>query len=187
LIRYQKPTAGEYAQHYGPYVAQVCEDDRDILGVLRAQGLRVLEGLKSISDEQADYRYAPGKWSVRELIGHLIDTERLFAFRALWFARGETTAQPGMDENLWAANSNAGNRSRQELWKEHHVTRTNHLYLFRSLDAAAVARRGEASGSIMSVNAIPWVMAGHERHHLNVLRDRYDLDFLAGQSRQEQA
>ncbi len=187
MIRYQKPTSGQYAEHYAPYLAEVCADDRDILTILRAQGLCVLEGLKAISDEQADHRYAPGKWSVRELIGHLIDTERLFAFRALWFARGEAAAQPGMDEDLWAANSNAGERSCQDLWKEHHVTRTNHLYLFRSLDAAAIGRRGEASGTTMSVNAIPWVMAGHERHHLNVLRDRYGIDFLTGQSRQEEA
>ena len=187
MIRYQKPTAGEYGEYYAPYLAEVCQDDGDILTILRKQGNGVLAGLKAISDEQADHRYAPGKWSVRELIGHLIDTERLFAFRALWCARGEATAQPGMDENLWAANSNAGVRSRPELWKEHHVTRTNHLYLFRSLDAAALARRGEASGMVMSVNAIPWVIAGHERHHLNVLRDRYGLDFLGGQSRREQA
>jgi len=110
----------------------------------------------------------------------LIDTERLFAFRALWFARGEANPQAGMDENVWAANSNAGLRSRQDLWKEHHVTRTNHLYLLRSFDAEAVSRRGEANGATMTVNAVPWLMAAHELHHLKVLRDRYGIDFLGG-------
>jgi hypothetical protein len=177
-IRYQKPQTGEFPPYYGTYLAHLADDQRDPLRILRDQGLAVLEGLKALGDRQADYRYAPGKWSVKELIGHLIDTERLFAFRALWFARGAAEPQPGMDEDVWAANSNAGQRSRQELWKEHHVTRTNHLYLLRSFDAEAIARGGMANGGEMSVNAVPWIMAGHELHHLKVLRDRYDVDFL---------
>jgi hypothetical protein len=186
MIRFPKPGADEYAAYYAPYLASLADDKRDVMTILRSQGLAVLEGLKRISDAQAEHRYAPGKWSVKELIGHLIDTERLFAFRALWFARGETASQPGMDENTWAANSNAGARSRQDLWKEHHVTRTNHLYLFRSLDVAAVARRGTANGATMTVSAVPWVMAGHELHHLQVLRDRYGVDFLGEANDQEQ-
>lgn len=181
MIRFQKPGTDEYADYYAPYLAPLADDERNVLTILRTQGQAVLEGLKSISDEQAEYRYAADKWSVKELIGHLIDTERLFAFRALWFARGEPTSQPGMDENIWAAHSNAGARPRKDLWKEHHVTRTNHLYLFRSLDAEAIARRGNANGAEMSVNAVPWIMAGHELHHLQVLRDRYDVDFLGEQ------
>ena len=179
MIRYIRPAEDEFAPFYRPYVAQVADGDRDVLNILRELGYCVLEGLKTITDEQADYRYAEGKWSVKEIIGHLIDAERMFAFRALWVARGAVAAQPGMDENRWAANSNAGSRSRPELWKEHHVTRTNHLYLFRSFDAAAIARRGEANGALVSVNAIPWIIAGHEQHHLEVLRDRYGLDWLA--------
>ena len=178
MIRYKRPAADEFAPFYASYLAKVPDDGRDVLHVLRESGYCVLEGLKSITDEQAGYRYAEGKWSVRELVGHLIDTERLFAFRALWIARGEPSPQPGMDENVWAAHSNAGVRSRPELWKEHHVARTNHLYLFRSFDAAAIARRGEANGAPVTVNALPWLIAGHERHHLEVLRDRYGLDWL---------
>ena len=185
MTRFRKPVPGEYAAFYGTYLEHLADDERDVMSILRDQGLAVLEGLKRLTDVQADYRYDEGKWTVKEVIGHIIDTERLFAFRALWFARGETAAQPGMDENLWAANSNAGRRSRQALWKEHHVTRTNHLYLFRSFDDESIARRGIANGSEMSVNAVPWVLAGHELHHLKVLRDRYNIDFLMRSAREE--
>ncbi len=178
MIRLTKPAADEYPEFYATYMAHLAEDERDIVTILRAQGLQVLAGLKRISDEQADHRYAEGKWSAKEVVGHIIDTERLFAFRALWIARNEPNSQPGMDENVWAAHSNAGDRSRMELWKEHHVTRTNHLYLFRSFDSAAIARRGEANGASMTVNAAPWLMAAHELHHLKVLRDLYGVDFL---------
>ncbi len=187
MFRYPKPAPGEFADYYSPYLAHLADDERDVLVILREQGLAVLEGLKRISDEQADHRYEPAKWSVKELIGHIIDTERLFAFRALWFARGEANSQPGMDENVWAANSNVGLRSRKELWKEHHVTRTNHLYLFRSFSSEAIARRGEANGTAMTVKAVPWIMAAHELHHLKVLRDRYGIDLLVRRARREGA
>ena len=187
MFRFKKPVPREYGDHYGPYLAHLAEDERDVLVILRSQGLAVLEGLKGISDEHADHRYEPDKWSVKELIGHIIDTERLFAFRALWFARGEANPQPGMDENIWAANSNAGARSRKELWQEHHVMRTNHLYLFRSFASEDIARCGEASGATMTVNAVPWIMAAHELHHLQVLRDRYGIDFLGQSAQQERA
>ncbi len=179
MIRLTKPSPDEYPEFYATYMAHLMVEQRDIFTILREQGQQVLAGLKSITDEQANYAYAAGKWSAKELIGHVIDTERLFAFRALWIARNEPNAQPGMDENVWAANSNAGERSRVELWKEHHVTRTNHLYLFRSFDAAAYARRGEANDSTMTVKAVPWLMAAHELHHLKVLRDLYGIDFLS--------
>ncbi len=181
MIRYTKPAPSEYPEYFSTYLAHLVDDDGDVMAILRSQGLQVLEGLKRLSDEQADFRYAPGKWSVKEIVGHIIDTERLLAFRALWIARGEANPQPGMDENVWAANSNAGVRSRMELWKEHHVTRTNHLYLFRSFDTGDIARSGEADGSPISVNAIPWLMAAHELHHLKVLRDLYGVDFLQDQ------
>ena len=178
MIRLAKPTADEYPVFYATYMAHLADDERDIMDILRTQGLQVLEGLKRITDEQANHRYAEGKWSTKELVGHIIDTERLFAFRALWIARAEPNSQPCMDENIWAQHSNAGQRSRMEMWKEHHVTRTNHLYLFRSFDEAALARHGESNGSVVAVRAVPWLMAAHELHHLKVLRDLYGIDFL---------
>jgi DinB family protein len=109
------------------------------------------------------------------LIGHLIDTERLFTFRALWIARGDEQAQPGIDENVWAGTSNADQRTLAALWREQHVCRTDHLYLFKSLDEAAWPRAGMASGCRLSVRAIPWILAGHEKHHMQVMRERYGI------------
>ncbi len=175
MIRYPRPESDEYPAYYAHYLDALQEPPADVLELLRRQGLVVLSALKSMTDEQANHRYAPGKWTVKEVIGHLVDTERLFGFRALWIARGAREAQPSMDENEWAARSNAGDRPRADLWREHHVARTNHLYLFRSFDAAARARTGAANGALMSVNSIPWLMAAHEAHHLAVLRDLYGV------------
>jgi hypothetical protein len=131
--------------------------------------------MKSLDDARAEYRYAAGKWSVKELLGHLIDTERLFAFRALWIARGEPAEQPGMDQDRWVANSNAHERTLVELWREQHVCRTDHVYLFRSMSQADTEKSGQANGAPVSVRALPWIIAGHEKHHLNVLKERYDI------------
>ena len=173
---YRRPEPGEYNPYYGTYIDKI--DTDDILGYLKKQGLEIMYLLRGLSEEQGVYRYAPGKWTVKEVVGHLIDTERLFAFRGLWFARAETQAQPGMDENAWAAASNAGARPWPELWREQHVARTDHVYLLKSFDGEAVGRSGLADGSPMTVRAIPWIMAGHERHHLDVLYSRYGLKTL---------
>ncbi len=178
MSQYTKPTTGDYSEYFEHYLEHLVGDERDVLIMLREQGRQVLHGLQQITNEQANHRYAPDKWSVKEVIGHLIDTERLFAFRALWIARGETNVQPGMDENLWTASSNAHARSTQDIWQEFESTRSNHLHLFRSFDSAALTRTGLSGGSPTMVNAFPWLIAAHERHHLVVLRDRYGFDFL---------
>lgn len=173
MILYDRPGAEEYDPFYATYVDKV--DTDDVLALLKSQGLEIMYFLRNLTEEQGEYRYAEGKWSVKEVIGHLIDTERLFAFRGLWFARGENQAQPGMDENAWARASNAGSRPWPQLWREQHVARTDHVYLLKSLDSEAIARQGIASGSPLTVRAIPWIMAGHERHHLDVLYSKYGL------------
>jgi hypothetical protein len=170
---YGRPQPGEYAPYYGQYIEKIKTDD--ILAYLKEQGLEIMYFLRGLSEKQGAIRYAEGKWSVKEVIGHLIDTERLFAFRGLWIARGDGQAQPGMDENAWARTSNAGQRRWPELWREQHVARTDHVYLLKSLDADAVSRSGVANGAPLTVRAIPWIMAGHERHHLDVLYHRYGL------------
>jgi hypothetical protein len=176
MAKYSRPEPGEYAPYYGTYIDKV--DTDNILAHLKTQGLEIMYFLRALSEEQGDLRYEPGKWSVKEVVGHLIDTERLFAFRGLWFARGDQQAQPGMDENAWAAASNAGKRSWPELWREQHVARTDHVYLLKSFDPAAAARGGTASGHHLTVRAIPWIIAGHERHHLDILYTRYGLKSL---------
>jgi len=175
VAEFARPAVGEYNPYYQIYLDLVSADVTDINQHLKKQGLVFLNLLKTIDDEKAEYRYQPDKWSIKEVIGHLIDTERLFAFRALWAARGEPQEQPGMDEDLWAGNSNAHDRRLAELWREQHVCRTDHVYLFRSLAQRDVDRRGTTNGSAMTVRSLPWLIAGHERHHLNVLEERYGL------------
>ncbi len=178
MIQYTKPVSGEYSAYFDTYLSHLIGDDRDVMTILQAQNLAVLAGLEGLADQQADYRYESGKWSVKDVIGHVLDTERLFAFRALWIARGEPNLQPGMDENIWAANSNAGKRSCRDLREEYRGARQNHMCLFGSFDAAALARQSETNNTVTTVNAIPWIIAAHELHHLKVLRDRYGIDFL---------
>ena len=131
--------------------------------------------MRTLDEDAGNYRYAEGKWSLKELIGHLIDTERLFTFRALWIARADQQAQPGVEENDWAAASNAGQRTLAALWREQHVCRTDHLYLFKSLAEESWAHIGTASGARLSVRAIPWIICGHELHHMMVMKERYGL------------
>ena len=173
---YQRPVDGDFHPYYRKYLDLVPADVTDPLLVLRRQGLAVMEGFKKLDEATGNHRYAPGKWTVKEVLGHLIDTERLFVFRALWIARGEPNAQPGMDENVWAAHSNAGRRPLDHLWREHHVARTDHLRLLRSFDAESRLRRGRANEAELAAGAIPWLIAGHERHHLDVLRERYGVE-----------
>jgi uncharacterized damage-inducible protein DinB len=175
LIRYERPVPGDYDPYYQQYLDLVPPDVTNIINHLKIQGQAALTLMRTLDDAAGDARYAPDKWSVKEVVGHLIDTERLFAFRALWIARGEAAEQPGMDEQLWGANSNAGRRRMAELWREQHVCRTDHLYMLKSLDAAALGRRGTANGAPVTVRAIPWLIAGHERHHLDVLKARYGV------------
>lgn len=176
MLPYTRPEADEFAPFYGTYLEKVPLEVEDILSHLKAQGLIMLSLLRSLDDAAAEYRYAPDKWSIKEVVGHMIDTERLFGFRALWFARQDAQEQPGMDPDDWAQASNAHERTLAELWREQHVVRTDQVYLFQSFDAAAIARAGRGSGHRMTVRSVPWIIAGHERHHMDVLRDRYGLD-----------
>jgi len=175
MPEYARPAPGEFHPYYQPYLDLVPERVTDVLLHLKQQGVATMNLMKGLDDERAEHRYAPGKWSVKEILGHLIDTERVFAFRALWIARGEPAEQPGMDQDRWAAAAAAHRRSLVELWREQHVCRTDHVYLFRSLTSADVGRTGMANGAPVSVRALPWLIAGHEKHHLNVLRERYGI------------
>jgi len=175
MVEYTRPAPDEYAPYFQTYLDEVPADVTDIMKHLKQQGLIWLNLLRNIDEQQAEHRYAPDKWSVKEMVGHLIDTERVFAFRALWIGRGAPEDQPGMDENAWARVSGSHARPLPALWREQHVCRTDHVYLFRSLDAESVARRGTTGGNVLTPRAVPWIIAGHERHHLDVLKERYGL------------
>jgi len=178
MPQFKRPVSGECAEYFEGYLNDLAVDGVDVLVTLQKQADQIVKGLGRISEQEACFAYAPGKWTVKEIVGHLIDMERLFAFRSLWIARGATAEQPSVDENLWAANSNAGTRTTEDLADEYHGMRTSHLQLFQNLDESALPLRGLVGGFATTLNSVPWLMAAHEIHHLRVLKDRYGVDFL---------
>jgi len=161
----------EAADYYFRYIDQVVGDD--ICRVLEDQLPETLTLLRGISDRQSLHRYADGKWSIREVVSHLSDTERLFVFRAFWFARGFDSPLPSFDQNVAIAAAAADNRSWASLVEEFETVRAATLTFFRGLPDDAWMRRGVASGNPFSVRAFAWIAAGHVVHHLAILRDRY--------------
>jgi hypothetical protein len=166
-----KPDSTEYATYFEKYISLVPEGE--IVETLGLQIDSTLSLIRGLSAAQGDLRYAPGKWSVKEVIGHLIDTERIFAYRALRFARNDATPLPGFDENGFVANADFGSRSLADLAEEFEHTRKSKVCLFKNLDGDSSPRIGVASDNKLSVRAIAYIIAGHELHHLGILRSRY--------------
>src|SRR5262249_48679154 len=129
--------------------------------------------LGGVSPERADFRYAPGKWSIKEVVGHVIDTERIFSYRALRFARNDKTPLPGFEQDDYMPYTNFAQRELSDLAREFEHVRQATLFLFRNLDAAAWERRGTASGGELTVRAMAYVTAGHEIHHRTILQTKY--------------
>ncbi|HEX7707428.1 MAG TPA: DinB family protein [Thermoanaerobaculia bacterium] len=169
-----RPAVTDYAPFYARYVANVVEDD--VLTALEGQSAETQRLLASLDDQRAAYRYETGKWSVKELIGHVTDTERVMAYRALAFARGETVALPGFDENLYAAHAGFDSWTIGDLAEQYALVRRSSILLFRNLPEGAWERRGIASDSPVTVLALACIIVGHERHHLKVLRERYRIE-----------
>jgi uncharacterized damage-inducible protein DinB len=168
-----RPDATEHDPYYARYVAQVPAGD--IVRLLAEQLDDTVRLLSAVPADRETYRYAPGKWSIREVVGHMIDTERVFTSRAHWFARQGGGALPSMDQEPWAAASNAGDRRLADLLAEYRAVRAATVALFASFDDEIGARRGVASGVEFTVRSLAWITAGHERHHLAVLRREYGL------------
>lgn len=168
-----RPEAIEYSAFQGAYVALVPEGD--IFAVLREQ-INVVERLVAgVTPEQESFRYAPGKWSVRQVFGHLADAERIFGYRVLCIARGQKEALPPFDENLFVETANFDDRSLADLADEWLLLREASLAMMHGLDDAAWARICVTSGVPVSARAFAWIMAGHLRHHLVILNERYRL------------
>ena len=166
-----RPVAGEYAPFYTGYISAVPEGD--LLQLLAAQRDDTVRLLGPLDDTRATHRYAEGKWSIAEVLGHIIDAERVFTYRALTFARGDASALPSFDENAWAVVSNAGRRPMHSLLTEYRAVREATLQLFQSFGDEEFARSGVASKNPVSVRALAYIVVGHERHHLRILRERY--------------
>ncbi|MEO8230715.1 MAG: DinB family protein [Ignavibacteriota bacterium] len=166
-----RPSKGDYSDYYQQYIDQVKGDD--IFRILIEQNLESQNILNSFSESKGNYRYAEGKWTVKEVIGHLIDVERIFAYRALCIARGEKQSLPGMDQNLYVANGNFNKRQLFDLNYEYRLLRETNFLLFGSFDKSILQNRGTASGYEVTVLALMFMTVGHEKHHLKVLTERY--------------
>ena len=173
-----QPGPDEYADFHKGYMAAVAGES-DAIAVLARQE-RVIEALRELTPEQAGYRYADGKWTVRDIIGHLSDGERIVAYRLLRIARGDTTPLAGFDEQSYAASANANARTLGDLVDELSVLRTATLALVRSLDESALDRRGTVNDWSLSVRALAFIIAGHFQHHVNVLGQRYGVELQSG-------
>lgn len=165
-----RPDAAEYATYFGKYMALV--PDGDIVATLDTQRDELVGLLRDLSDAEANTRHAPYTWSIKEVVGHLIDAERVFGYRALRFARADATPLPGFDENAYAAAANFDAWPLGELLAEIEAVRRGHVWLYRHLPEAAWQRSGEANGVRLSVRALAWTLAGHVQHHLIILRRR---------------
>ncbi|MDX1494282.1 MAG: DinB family protein [Longimicrobiales bacterium] len=165
-----RPDPSEHADYYGRYIAQV--PDGDIMETLRDQLPGTL-ALLEVPEEREMYRYEEGKWSLREVVGHMVDTERMFAFRGLSMARSDDVDLPAMDQDEWAARSNAHRRPLADLTKEWIAVRRSTVHLFASMDPEMAHRRGRASGYDFTVRSFPWIIAGHELWHRQLIRRFY--------------
>lgn len=166
-----RPQPDEYATWFGRYIDKV--PDGDIAATLEAQGRETQELIARAGD--GTHRYADGKWSVRQVVGHITDGERVFAYRLLAIARGEQQSLPGFEENEYVANANFDELALAQLAEGLAIQRQATLSLVRTLSDEALARKGTANGSPITARALAWAIAGHERHHVGILRERYGL------------
>ena len=176
MITLPRPTAGDAAPYYFTYIDKVPQGEGpggDVFAVLEtgvAETRRLLAGL---TPEREHHRYEPGKWSIREVVSHINDTERLFVFRAMWFARGLEGALPSFDQNVAIGSAGADARSLGSHLDEFRTVRAATLTLFHNLPPDAWTRRGMASGYSFTVHALAYITAGHVAHHAQILRERY--------------
>ena len=167
----RRPDPSEHDPYYGLYIDQA--PDGDILARMEEGLARTLEVLGDLSAEHASFRYADGKWSICEIVGHLIDTEWTFTYRGLCFARQDPAQLPGFDQDLWARESNAHDRPLAELLADFANARRSSVSIYRSFDDARWTRQGVANGLSFSVRSMPYILAGHEIHHRKVIEERY--------------
>lgn len=157
--------------HYKNYVKQI--EETDLIQALRISGHRMLELVHFIKEEKADYRYAEGKWTVREVLCHIIDAERIFAYRAMRFARNDKSILAPFDENEYAGQANASGRSLKKIADEMAHLRVSTIDLFNSFTPEMLVHKGTGNYSELSVVAIGFIIAGHETHHRKILMERY--------------
>lgn len=169
----ERPARDEYGDYYTGYVGTA--PDGDILETLEREGERAVALLRELPPERSRHAYAPGKWTVRDLVAHVSDAERVFAYRALRFGRADPTPLASFDQEVWWPHAHADKRRWTDLVDEFRTVRAATLHLFRSFEPEDWLRRGTASGVGVSVRALAWIAAGHELHHRRVLREKYGI------------
>ncbi len=165
------PASSEYAHFYANYVSQVPK--KNIIHTLNEQMHEVYTLMNAIRGDKALVAYDKGKWTLKQLLGHMIETERMFAFRALSFSRGDQSKLPGMDQDDWMKHSNYNERTIANLCNEYLAVRTSTIHLFDNMTPEMINREGIASDVPFTVRAIAFIIAGHERHHLQVVHNKY--------------
>jgi hypothetical protein len=168
------PASSEYPPFFAGYVGLVPEID--IVPVLAAQTALVEEVAASVGADRELYAYGPGKWTIRQVMGHLVDAERVFAYRALCFSRGEQQPLPGFNENAYVDHARFNDRRLAEMTGEFALMRQANVAMLGALDDAQWSNAGVSNGKSITVRAIAYVMAGHVRHHVNILAERYGVD-----------
>jgi uncharacterized damage-inducible protein DinB len=168
-----RPNETDYAPPHAGYVDLV--DEEDILSAMQEQSSKTQKLLASLDEARASYRYEEGKWSVKEVIGHIVDAERIIAYRALTVARGDTQPLPGFDEGSYVAHAGFDAWKLGELAEEYALVRRSNIVFLKNLPEEAWDRRGTANNFPVSVRGLAYVIVGHERHHLKVLREKYKL------------
>ena len=163
--------SNEYAPFYAPYVNAL--GDVNLIEELEISLHEFIRFVQNIPMDKFDYRYAEGKWTIKEIIQHVIDTERIFAYRALRISRNDQTPLPGFDENNYINNTEANSRNIQDLLTELSAVRHSNIFLFKSFSVAQLERSGIASNAGVSVRAIGFIMIGHQKHHQKVFEERY--------------
>ena len=165
------PAAAEYPEYFARYIGRV--PPGDVVATIRDQLAETLTLLRGLDPSQTTKGYAPGKWSIRDIVLHMADTERVMGYRALHMARADATPLPSFDENAWTPMAGANARPMDSLLAELEATRRATVAMLDGLPPEAWARVGTASGKSVSVRALAWIIAGHERHHVAVIRERY--------------
>lgn len=166
-----RPIKNDYAPYYETYISKVKGDC--IIQILSKMNQEIQTVCNSFAQHKGDYKYAEGKWTVKELIGHVMDTERVFAFRAFSIARGEKQHLPGFEQDNYVREGKFNQRQLSEIVYEFRLLRESYLLLFRSFDDEMLKRRGIANGCEVTVNALLFIIVGHSKHHIDILRERY--------------
>ena len=172
------PSSSEYPSFYANYIRLIGEyiaenEVKDIVQILLKHREKTKEKFSTFSEQQSFFRYEKGKWSIKELLGHMIDTEQIMSYRALCFYRGEKQSLAGFNENEYVREANFDLILFSDLLERYHLVRESSVALFRSFDALQTAKIGEANHKEMSVRALVYMIAGHEIHHLQILEERY--------------